>query len=145
MKNKPSGIFIGLVEVANVGAMLASALKEKGIKVTVVTGRVSPYQEGMKYDVVMDFRDLKSKYHRFLKRLCYSLKFFLQHDVFIFMFGGSLLPHNLDLPILKLFHKKTLMWFHGSDIRHYESLTVAAKKAGINTIRAETRGRDLKA
>ncbi|MEH6611512.1 MAG: hypothetical protein V7696_19245 [Halioglobus sp.] len=41
-----------------------------------------------------------------------------RYDVFIFGFGRSLLPLNLDLPILAMMGKKTIMNFaHGSDAR----------------------------
>ena len=130
MEVKHLKIFIGPTEIANVGALLASALRKKGIGVTCVTGEICPYQAGMKYDVVLDYRGL-NKWHRGVKYLYDSFKFVRHHNAFIFLFGRSLLPYNLDLPILKLLHKKTVMWFLGSDIRHYESLKAAAEKAGI--------------
>ena len=40
-----------------------------------------------------------------------------KYDVFHFHFGASLLPYNMDLPILKLFKKKIVMHYWGSDIR----------------------------
>src|SRR5687767_2001655 len=40
-----------------------------------------------------------------------------RYDQFIFLFGFSFLPWNLDLPLLKLLGKKTLMVFCGSDSR----------------------------
>lgn len=50
------------------------------------------------------------------------LKFFIQsvykYDVFHFHFAHSLLPLNIDLPILRLFGKKIFMEYHGSDIRY---------------------------
>lgn len=42
---------------------------------------------------------------------------FVKYDLFHFDFGNSLLPLNLDLPLLKLFRKKILMTYYGSDIR----------------------------
>jgi hypothetical protein len=44
----------------------------------------------------------------------YSL---LRYDVFIFCYKNSLIPGNLDLPVLKLFKKKIIWIFHGTDIR----------------------------
>lgn len=41
-----------------------------------------------------------------------------KYDVFIFGFGESLLPRNIDLPILKLMNKKVIsVLFHGSEAR----------------------------
>ncbi len=41
---------------------------------------------------------------------------FLKYDVFHFHFGKSFFPFNLDLPILRLLGKETLMHYWGSDI-----------------------------
>lgn len=76
---------------------------------------------------------------KIFKESYYFFKLFLQHDAFIFLFGISLLPHNLDLPILKLFRKKTVMWFGGGDIFHYESIEAEAKKKGIKYHPGEAR------
>ena len=43
-----------------------------------------------------------------------------KYDVYHFHFAGSLLPRNLDLPILKLFRKKIIMHYWGSDIRQLD-------------------------
>lgn len=48
------------------------------------------------------------------------LFFFLslfRYDLFHFYYGRSLLPYNLDLPFLRLFGKKILMHYCGSDVR----------------------------
>ena len=44
----------------------------------------------------------------------------LKYDVFHFYFGATLLPLNFDLPLLKLFRKKVIMTYCGSDIRLIE-------------------------
>lgn len=129
MPEKDLRIFIGPAEIANIGAILASAFGEKGISVTVVRTGTSPFSVGRKYDKVVDFQGL-NKLQKIFKHLCLFFKFVPRHNVFIFLYGISLLPYNLDLPILKLFHKKTVMWFVGSDIRSYESVE-AAKEIGL--------------
>jgi glycosyltransferase involved in cell wall biosynthesis len=136
MLEKDMKVFIGPVEIANIGATLASALRERGTRVTVVTTRRSPFSAGMKYDKVLDFQDL-SKLRKAFRYLYHFPEFFFRHNTFVFLFGTSLLPYNLDLPLLKLFCKKTVMWFVGSDIRHYESLAAAAEKAGIQHYMSE--------
>jgi hypothetical protein len=45
----------------------------------------------------------------------------------------------LDLPILKLFGKKTVVWFLGSDIRYYKAVEAAAKKVGLKYYMSEER------
>jgi hypothetical protein len=130
MQDRDLKIFIGPTEIANIGAILANALGERGIRVTVVTWKVRPLMAGMKYDLVLDYPGL-GPFRRRLTYLYHVLKFIAQHNAFIFLFGNSLLPYNLDLPILKLLGKKTVMWFLGDDIRHHESLEAAAKKASL--------------
>jgi len=133
MVDKDLRIFIGPVEIANINAILAGALRERGMRVTAVNCITSPFFGGMKYDKVLDFRGLNrlQRIFRLFEYCRYMLKFFLQHNTFIFLFGISLLPCNLDLPILKLFRKKTVMWFLGSDVRHYESVEAQVRKMGI--------------
>jgi glycosyltransferase involved in cell wall biosynthesis len=144
MQSKGLKILIGPTAFVGVSLVLASALKEKGIRVTHVITRISPFRPDMEYDVLMNFQGL-NKLQMMFKYLYYFLKFFWQHNTFIFLSGQTLLPYNLDLPILKLFHKKTIMWFMGSDIRHYESLEAAAKKAGLEYYKSKDQGGGPKA
>lgn len=131
MKHKSPRVFIGPVEIANVSAILANALRQSGLKITVVTTGTPPLSARMKYDKVLDFQGLNILQKAF-KYLPHFFEFFLRHDAYIFMFGYSLVPYNLDLPVLKLLGKKTVMWFHGSDIRNYEALRAAVAKAGLS-------------
>lgn len=136
MRKSDFKIFIGPIDVANMGAILADAFREGEVKVTAVSIGMGPFQEGRRYDKVLapDIQHLNTMQKTFKDLYCrlYSfLKYFPKHNVFIFFFGNTLLPFNLDLPILKLFGKKTLMRFLGSDIRSYEALAKAAKKAGL--------------
>lgn len=123
MPKKNLRIFLGPAEIAKNNARLAKALREKGIKVTLVSRDLSPYQDGVTYDHVLKVQS-RNRFIwalRYLYSSLYSLRFIWSHDVFIFIFGSSLLPYNLDLPILKLLGKKTIMRFVGSDIRHNSS------------------------
>ena len=143
-------IFIGPTEIANTGAILAGALREKGIRVTVVSMGMGPFQAGMRYDKVLapDIRGLNGLQKVFKYLYCWLycfFKYFPKHNVFIFHYGDTLLPFNLDLPILKLFRKKTVVRFVGSDIRHYESLELAAKRAGLKYYRSKDQGAGPKA
>jgi O-antigen/teichoic acid export membrane protein len=56
-------------------------------------------------------------------------------DVFHFYFGLTLVPQSLQFPILRLFGKRSVMHYMGSDIRgkHPEELTVG-KKAGAEVV-----------
>jgi hypothetical protein len=70
------------------------------------------------YDEIVLLYD-KTKTDQLILYIKMFLKYAFKNDVFIFLYGQSLLPYNLDLPILKLMRKKTIMWFVGCDIRHY--------------------------
>jgi len=53
-------------------------------------------------------------------RLINFIKCLFKYNVFHFHFASSLLPRNLDLPILKLLGKKIVMQYWGSDIRQLD-------------------------
>ena len=61
-------------------------------------------------------------YHMYPIYFFRVLRFFIvslfKYDVFHFHFAYSLLPYNLDLPILKFFGKQIFMEYHGTDIRY---------------------------
>jgi glycosyltransferase involved in cell wall biosynthesis len=139
MQSEDLKIFIGPTSLVGVSLALTSALREKGIRVTHAITRISPFRPDMEYDILLNFQGL-NKLQMIIKYLYYFLKFFLQYNTFIFLSGQTLLPYNLDLPVLKLFRKKTIMWFMGSDIRHYESLETAAQKAGLKYIKSKDQG-----
>lgn len=44
----------------------------------------------------------------------------LNYDFYHFKFGQSLLPFNLDLPLLRLMGKKIIMSWHGQDLRQWD-------------------------
>jgi len=137
MQKRNLRIFIGPVEIASIVGILANTLRSQNIRVTAVATGTSPFFDGMEYDMVLNLHG--NILQRIFKHLHYFLKFFFQHDAFIFLFGATLLPYNLDLPFLKLFRKKTVMWFLGSDIRHYESVQVTIEKMGIKYRQSEDR------
>jgi len=70
--------------------------------------------------------DLDLRMRRFRIRYQLPLKFLffayclVRYNCFHFQFGESFLPLNIDLPILRLFGKKVLMTYCGSDIRLIE-------------------------
>lgn len=111
-------IFIGPNETANIGALLAQGLRKKGCDVTVVTNELLYFQEGMLYDKIV-YTHGKSRIHRILIYIHLFFSSCFKNDVFIFLWGISFFPFNLDLPILKALGKTTIMWFLGCDIRHY--------------------------
>lgn len=116
-------IFIGPSEIANVGGLLGMGMRENGVKVTVATRLIFPQQEGMKYDIILG----DAGKNKLWKMLIYLRLFFMTaftHDVFIFIAGNSLLPFNIDLPILKILGKTIIVYFVGCDIRHFYSYEI---------------------
>jgi len=110
----------------------------EGLRALEVDAKVIVFSEHpFNYPTDIEFKFTGNKYTRFLKR---RLNCFIQlprlihnFDVFHFVFGNSLLPYNLDVPILKLFGKKIVMTFVGSDIRprkitEDEKLNISKKK-----------------
>jgi glycosyltransferase involved in cell wall biosynthesis len=123
-------IFIGPSEIGKIGGTLGRTFREKGVRVTIVRDIVTPYQDGMAYDLTVKFND-PNPFRRRFNRIIFFIKSFYQHDAFVFLFGYTLLPHNLDLPLLKFFRKKTIMWFLGSDIISYEDVEREKRKVGL--------------
>ncbi len=97
---------------------LVDALRKIGIECDIVIYR------GNK--LLIGFEDINLNLD-FSKRLLFPLyafrilfffcKAIFKYNIFHFHFGHSLLPRNLDLPILKALGKKVFMEYHGSDIR----------------------------
>jgi len=137
MLEKELRIFIGPSEIANVGATLGEAFRKRGIKVTVVSTGKSPFRIGMKYDRVLSPPEIMSlnRISRIIKLVGYwgpfFLNYFFRYNSFIFLFGNTLFPKNLDLPLFKYFKKRTIMWFFGSDIRDIKLRELELKKMGI--------------
>jgi len=138
-------IFIGPTDTARIGATLADAFRKRGLKVTVVSGELYYTQDGLKYDAVISRRGAsirrpRGMFQEIIKQLYHFLRFFCRHNTFIFISSNTLLQDNMDLPLLKLFGKKTIVWFMGSDIKHWESLEAAAKKAGLKYYASKVQG-----
>jgi glycosyltransferase involved in cell wall biosynthesis len=110
-------VFLGPVHMAGLLCEYRQGLRSIGVDAKVVIFDEHPFD----YPADIEFKFTGNKYIKFLKR---TLNRFIQlprlihnFDVFHFVYGGSLLPYNLDVPILKLFGKKIVVTFVGSDIR----------------------------
>lgn len=125
--------------MAGVGINLRDGLRKLGIKACASTASVNYTQDGFTYDYVLKRQNVSIKKPlSFIKEMAKQLTFFIKiacaHDTFVFISTGSLLPRNLDLPILEILGKKTVFWFMGSDVRNYELLKKAAAQAGIKYV-----------
>lgn len=67
-------------------------------------------------DINLDLKNQKSKLSKSIILLKNFISCVAHYDIFHFHSGLSLLPGNLDLPILKFFGKKVVMEYWGSDI-----------------------------
>lgn len=112
-------------EIAGQMGILTKALRERGIKATSLNFFKNPF--GFKCDIEVNFKKGRGAViKRNLIAVPYFLRF-LSYDIFHFHFGNSFFLKNLDLPFLKLFGKKIIFHFHGSDIRNPEYLKALAK------------------
>lgn len=100
--------------IAGQASILAKAQRELGIKADVLVFN----QNKFNYENTINLSlSGKTKIIRIFVQLFNFIRCFFKYDTFHFHFGGSLLPGNLDLPILKFFGKKMVMHYYGSDIR----------------------------
>lgn len=131
-------IFIGMTEIAGNYGQLAKGLRRIGHSVTFIGGKFHP----SKYDTNTDKRPFIVDFYEKIMAILTtrpSINFFTKfallflsnvikipiffwatakHDVFIFGFGTSLLPKNIDLIALKKFNKRIICNIsHGSDAR----------------------------
>jgi len=84
-------------------------------KVIVFSNHPFDYPADIKFNISGN-KYLK-RFKLILLRLILLPKLIYDYDVFHFVFGVSLLTYNLDVFILKVFRKKIVMHFVGSDIR----------------------------
>ena len=128
-------ILVGITEIAGYYAALAPALRRRGHLVRCVItkprnpGYDDPENTGFPALVTEWCQRLGEIRNRSLVhkvywkvmtgavRIVVLLWALFTCEVFVFGFGRSLLPLNLDLPLLKLFGKKILFVCHGSDSR----------------------------
>lgn len=133
-KCKPVRIFVGPSEIAGHYQQLAHGFRSLGYETTVAFRRQSPYLD--EPDIVpslirsLEGDGLHGKPTRFgriagiIKYIAHTVLWSLwvlhmigRNDVFFFAYGKSLLPRNMDLPILRMTGKRIVMRSHGSDLR----------------------------
>lgn len=131
-------VLIGTKEVAGYYHRLAGGLRDLGVPVTTVGISAHVFHYGTvgarSVAVVARYERSSSLFEkaprrrialklRNLIRFCFDTLALLhwaipRHDVFIFGFGSSLLFRRLDIPLLKLFGRRTIaMLGHGSETR----------------------------
>jgi glycosyltransferase involved in cell wall biosynthesis len=90
-------------------------LRALGIEATVLT--FAPHPFGYQDDICLNLHVEPSIWRRRVKLVENFINVLRRYDVIHFHSGGTLLPHYLDLPILKLLGKKMVMNYWGSNVR----------------------------
>ena len=115
MNNVQMRIFHGPVNIGGVGRYLADWQRQQGALADFIVFTEHAHARQKSHLA------LHINAYGFIPKVVITLSHFLlclaKYDIFHFDFGNSLLPGNLDLPLLKLFRKKMLMTYYGSDIR----------------------------
>lgn len=107
-------VFHGLVNYGTQAGMLAKGLRDIGIQAkSVVTS--DPSRRMVDIDLRFDTNQ-NSVIIRHIERLFIKFVSFFKYNVFHFYFGKSLWWHNIDLPLYKLFGKKVVMEYLGTDV-----------------------------
>jgi len=110
-------IFHGPANIAGISRYLADWQRERGM----IADSFSYYDSKIVERSHLDLRIFECGWlTRKLLRIAVLALALLRYNVFHLYYGVSLLPFNLDLPILKLFGKKVVMTYCGSDIRLIE-------------------------
>lgn len=130
---KQKKILIAGYEIGGQMQLLAEAFRRKGFDAESVAFNQDFRQ--FKTDKALNIQGKAGQFRRFL----FFLKALFIYDVFYFFWGISLWGfwrfHGLDLPILKLFEKKIIVHFRGTDvvnIQYYENLAAPFQNKAID-------------
>lgn len=131
MNRTRTRIFIGFSEVANFINAYRIGFEALGYKTFTVVGFRNKYYPHAHYDIVLSernqwFRQTPGFLGRILRSLSARFtiakvffKALLCCQVFYYNTGGNALPFRLDYFLIKLFRKKLVVVFLGSEIRHW--------------------------
>lgn len=126
-------IFIGLREIANIVNKYARGFQELGHSTQTLVLRKNPFYPQSHYNVVVEENLGAPPYskgllfgvtYRIKRQAFLTLEFLralVRCDIFIFTYASSFLPRYWDYPILKLFGKRIVSVFCGSDIRYWRA------------------------
>lgn len=136
IKKKNSRVLVGPVEVAGHYRKICLALKAVGVNADLVIYRPNPAEYGdiqrppglIRIGRALSSGGESSSHNSMLMALqlfasylffsMWGIKAIFKYDTFIFGFGHSLFPFNLDLPILRALRKRVIAnLYHGSEIR----------------------------
>lgn len=123
-------ILVGTFEICRHVFDLADGFRQLRHEVDSAVAFRNPFCKDLPYTI--DFHQQRM-HHQFVRLLKDPLGAFLEmpaelqqmrrllldYDVYVFVFGHSLLPGNQDFPLLKKLSKKIISIFEGSDVRHW--------------------------
>jgi glycosyltransferase involved in cell wall biosynthesis len=122
-------IFIGTTEIAGYYANLTRGFKALGFKCDYISFFDHPFMYGESINPFSSLYKRKNLANSKIKKAFYLIlivlmsiifliKSIFRYDVYIFGFGTSILPYNIDMPILKVLGKKVISILgHGSEAR----------------------------
>ncbi|MDY6895668.1 MAG: glycosyltransferase [Thermotogota bacterium] len=105
------------INIAGQASIIAKAQRELGVESDVLVFNQNIF--GYDYDTNLSLSEKPLPIALIVKSINFC-KCLFKYDVFHFHFARTLLPKNIDLPILKLFGKKVVMQYWGSDIRQMD-------------------------
>jgi len=114
MKKNEMKVFHGLVNYGTQAGFLAKGLRMEGVEALSVV-----YNDSSERLIDINLEkniNSKNRVMRFLKRLFLKFSFFFKYNVFHFYFGQSLFPFNIDLYLYRIFGKKVVMEYLGTDV-----------------------------
>ncbi len=117
----PARVLVGTVEIAGMLPDFADGFRQLGHQVTSAIVSRHPFYEHFKYDVDLQSDVFHRTTARWLNRPARAtriLKLISQHDLFVFIWGGSTLRWGTELPLLKRLGKRIVWVLCGDDVRH---------------------------
>ena len=129
-------VFIGVANTANMGYIYKKGFTELGFQADLFERNPHPFYSQVESKPLFNFSLLSPIYNLYHEEsLCPTEnealldtlesfllnKNFLNYDLYLFINAETLLPGNLDLPILKRHGKKIISIFSGSEVRESET------------------------
>lgn len=122
-----SRIFIGFCEISGMYGRIVKELRESGYPISFTETRHHSFNYNPE-TILSDFRyehrlnrtsdRMISAIMSYVFRVYHFLWAIRNFDTFVFIYGRSFLPRNLDLPLLRLFGKRIVSFInHGSEAR----------------------------
>lgn len=107
-------VFHGPANIAGIGSKLARWQRDNGVVAHSYAWNSSPIIDPADHQIELH---QTAGWRRLLTRVALAIRVLRRYDIFVFYFGVTFLPRFADLPLLRLFGKKIVMVYCGSDAR----------------------------